>query len=52
MTRLAAFAAAFTAAPALAHEGPHLHPHGTEFPLAALFAAGLGLYLTYKLIKR
>ncbi len=52
MIRLTTIAAAWAAGPALAHDGAHLHPHGTEFPLAAVFAAGLCLYIAVRLIRR
>ena len=47
MTRLAfAAAAILTVTPALAHDGPHLHPHGLEagwgILAAALALAALG----------
>ena len=47
MTRLAlAVSAAFLATPALARDGPHLHPHGLEagwgILAAALALAALG----------
>ncbi len=35
-----AASASLLATPALAHEGPHLHPHGTEL-LWAVLAMGL-----------
>ncbi|SMX34587.1 peptidase M23 [Actibacterium lipolyticum] len=53
MTRLpAVIAATLLASPALAHGGPHLHPHGAEISVAALFAISLGLYLAFKIAKR
>jgi hypothetical protein len=40
MTRLAlAASAALIATPALAHDGPHLHPHGLEAGWGILAAA-------------
>ena len=41
MKKLITVAAAVLATPALAHDGAHLHPHGTESWLALLPAVAL-----------
>ncbi len=51
MTRLTLSAAAILAAtPALAHDGPHLHPHGTELAWS-LLAMGLVAAFAVWLLK-
>ena len=44
MTRIAAAAVlALTALPAVAHEGAHLHPHGSDATLLGLLAAAVAV---------
>jgi len=48
MTRIPGLFLTLTAAPALAHSGPHLHPHGSDAWLVGvlvLFAAGVAAFL-------
>ena len=46
-----ALGTALIAAPALAHDGAHMHPHGYENLLAVGVAAAIAVYIGVKLFR-